>query len=101
MNIEIRYTNHGIARIPHTDTMDYLPRIGEIIVNEELVDSSCTGRFVINDIVHTKTAQGFRCTIECIEISDEDDIRFRLQSLGDYRPLLSSLFLELRHLSSD
>lgn len=82
MDIEVKYTNHGIARLPYTDTMDYLPRVGEIIVNEELADSSCTGRFVINDIFHTKTSEGFKCTVECIEISDEDDMRFRLQESG-------------------
>ncbi len=82
MNIEINYTNHGIAKLPHTDTIDYLPRIGEIIVNDSLADSSCTGRFLINDIFHIKTNQGFKCVVECIEISDEDDIRLRLQESG-------------------
>jgi len=82
MNIEVKYTDHGIARLPHIDTMDYLPRVGEVIVNEELAHSSCTGRFVINDIFHIKTSEGFKCTVECIEISGEDDMRSKLQESG-------------------
>ena len=82
MDIEVIYTDHGIARLPNIDKMDYLPRIGEIIVNDDLVDSSCTGRFVINDIFHTKTIDGFKCTVECIEISNEDDLRDRLKESG-------------------
>jgi len=82
MNIEVKYTDRGIARLPHTDTMDYIPRIGEIIVNEELTGGGCTGRFVVRDIFHTKTSEGFQCTIECIEITSEDDMRSKLQESG-------------------
>lgn len=82
MNIEVEYTSMSTSRIFHVDTMDYLPRVGEIIVNEEFAGSGCTGRFVINDIFHTKTSEGFKCTVKCIEISSEDDLRFRLQESG-------------------
>jgi len=82
MKIEVKYIDQGISRFSHVDTMDYLPRVGEIIINEELADRGCSGRFVINDIFHTKTSEGFKCTVKCIEISDEDDMRFRLQESG-------------------
>jgi len=81
-NVEINYISHNGTGLPKKDIIGYIPQIGSIIVNDELKDRSCTGRFVVVDVIHTKINNDFNCLIECIEISDEDDLRSRLKESG-------------------
>lgn len=55
-----------------------------MIHNPGLEDHSCTGMFVITEIVHTKGDNGkFSVAVKCFEVGDEDQKRFRLAEAGN------------------
>ena len=84
MEITVRYQGHSGVNLGFTDTMEYLPRVGEMIENSYLRSHSCTGLFVIIEITHARDDNGkFSALVQCIEISDVDDKRVRLAEAGN------------------
>lgn len=83
MEITVQYQSHNGTRFNTTDSLEYLPRVGEMIHNPSLEDSGCTGTFVIYDITHERSHNGsFSCVVQCIEVGDVDDKRDRLAESG-------------------
>lgn len=83
MKIIVQYQSHNGTRFNTTDSIEYLPRVGEMICNQSLENSGCTGMFVIYDITHERADDGsFSCVVQCIEVSDVDDKRMRLAENG-------------------
>ena len=84
MEITVNYQGHSGVNLGVTDSMNYLPRVGEMIRNPKLEDRSCTGLFVIIEITHIRDDSGkFSAAVQCIEVSNVDDKRFRLAEAGN------------------
>lgn len=63
----IEYYEHGGALV-NSDKVEFMPFIGQIIENQFLKDSSCTGVFYIVDIDTFKdTKSSYQCTAKAWE----------------------------------
>lgn len=69
MKITLEYFSHNGTGLGIKENIDFIPRMYEFIQNLELKDHSCTGSFIVFDVLYHKIDGVFECDVYCQEVN--------------------------------